>query len=105
MSILGIVLLIILVMLVLGMLPAWGHSRSWGYGPSGGLGVVLVIVLILLFMGHLLPAPIYPDKGQDICVNLGVRSPYPDRLLSSCRERKDHVEPYRIWRDRLARRD
>lgn len=50
---LGIILLIVLVMLLLGALPAWGHSREWGYGPSGGLGLVLVIVLVLVFMGRI----------------------------------------------------
>jgi hypothetical protein len=41
------VLLVVLILLLLGALPAWPHSRSWGYGPSGLLGVVLVVVLIL----------------------------------------------------------
>jgi hypothetical protein len=53
MSMLGVILLIFLVMLVLGLLPTWGHSRNWGYGPSGGLGLVLVIVLVLVFMGRI----------------------------------------------------
>jgi hypothetical protein len=48
MSILGIILLVVLVMLLLGVLPTWGHSRNWGYGPSGGLGLLLVVVLVLL---------------------------------------------------------
>lgn len=47
---LGTVLLIILVLLLLGAFPAWPHSRSWGYGPSGGLGMVLVIVLVLVLL-------------------------------------------------------
>jgi hypothetical protein len=46
----GLILLIILVLLVLGAVPAWPHSRGWGYYPSGGLGLVLVIVLILVLM-------------------------------------------------------
>lgn len=50
---LGTILIIILIMALLGALPAWGYSRSWGYYPSGGLGLVLVIVLILLLMGRL----------------------------------------------------
>jgi hypothetical protein len=41
------ILLVVLILLLLGALPAWPHSRSWGYGPSGLLGVVLVVVLIL----------------------------------------------------------
>ncbi len=48
MSILGLILLVFLVLLILGGLPTWNHSRSWGYGPSGGLGLVLVIVLVLV---------------------------------------------------------
>lgn len=50
---LGTILLIILVLLLLGAIPAWPHSRSWGYGPSGGLGVVVIILLVLLLMGRL----------------------------------------------------
>lgn len=49
----GTVLLIILVLALLGVLPAWPHARSWGYGPSGILGVVLIVVLVLLLMGRL----------------------------------------------------
>ncbi|MCL4546289.1 MAG: DUF3309 domain-containing protein [Deltaproteobacteria bacterium] len=47
---LGIILLIILIVLLLGAFPTWPHSREWGYGPSGIIGVVLVIVLILVLM-------------------------------------------------------
>lgn len=47
------ILLIILVLLLIGALPAWPHSRSWGYRPSGGLGLVLLIVLILALLGYL----------------------------------------------------
>ena len=47
----GLILLIILVLLLLGVVPRWPHSRSWGYGPSGGIGLVLVIVLILWMLG------------------------------------------------------
>jgi asparagine N-glycosylation enzyme membrane subunit Stt3 len=48
----GTVLLIVLILLLIGALPSWPHSRSWGYYPSGGLGLVVIIVLILLLMGH-----------------------------------------------------
>jgi hypothetical protein len=48
----GLVLLIVLFILLLGGLPTWGYSRNWGYGPSGGLGFLLVIVLILVLMGR-----------------------------------------------------
>lgn len=47
------ILLIILVLLLLGAIPAWPHSRSWGYGPSGGLGLILVILLILVVLGRI----------------------------------------------------
>jgi hypothetical protein len=50
---LGTILLIILVILLIGALPAWPHSRSWGYYPTGGLGLVLVIILILVLLGHI----------------------------------------------------
>jgi Protein of unknown function (DUF3309) len=50
---LGLILLIIVVLLLLGVLPAWGHSRNWGYGPSGGLGLVLLIVVVLVLMGRI----------------------------------------------------
>jgi hypothetical protein len=50
---LGTLLIVILVLAVLGSLPTWPHSRSWGYYPSGGLGLVLTIVVILLLLGRL----------------------------------------------------
>lgn len=46
------ILLIVLILLLLGVVPAWPHSRSWGYGPSGILGVILVIVLVMALMGR-----------------------------------------------------
>jgi hypothetical protein len=46
----GLILLIVLIILLLGAVPAWPHSRNWGYGPSGGLGLLLVIVIILLLL-------------------------------------------------------
>jgi Protein of unknown function (DUF3309) len=49
---LGTILLIILILLLLGALPTWPHSRSWGYYPSGGLGLILIILLILVLMGR-----------------------------------------------------
>jgi hypothetical protein len=48
----GTILLVILVLMLVGALPTWGYSRSWGRGPSGLLGLVLVIVLVLFLMGH-----------------------------------------------------
>ena len=47
------IVLIILILALLGALPSWGHSRSWGYFPSGGLGLVLVIVVILVLLGRI----------------------------------------------------
>jgi hypothetical protein len=50
---LGTILLIILILALLGALPTWGHSRNWGYGPSGGLGLVIIILIILLLLGRI----------------------------------------------------
>jgi hypothetical protein len=47
------ILLIILILLLLGAVPAWPHSRGWGYYPSGGLGLVILILLILMLMGRI----------------------------------------------------
>ena len=49
----GIILIVILVLVVIGALPTWPHSRSWGYFPSGGLGLVLLILIILLLLGRI----------------------------------------------------
>lgn len=50
---LGLILLIVVILMLIGAIPSWPHSRSWGYGPSGGIGLVLVILLVLLLMGRL----------------------------------------------------
>jgi len=50
---LGTILIVILVLALLGVLPRWSHSRSWGYAPSGGLGLVLFVVVILLILGRI----------------------------------------------------
>lgn len=50
---LGTVLLVILILMLLGVIPVWGHSRAWGYWPSGVVGTILLIVLILLLMGRI----------------------------------------------------
>ncbi|MBI1181100.1 MAG: DUF3309 family protein [Alphaproteobacteria bacterium] len=50
---LGTILLIILILLLIGALPAWPYSRGWGYAPTGGLGLVLVIVIVLLLLGRI----------------------------------------------------
>jgi hypothetical protein len=49
----GTILLIILVLFLVGALPNWPYSSSWGYYPSGGLGIIVIIVLILLLMGRI----------------------------------------------------
>jgi hypothetical protein len=50
---LGMILLIVVILMLLGAIPRWPHSRSWGYGPSGGLGLVLVIIIILVLIGRI----------------------------------------------------
>jgi Protein of unknown function (DUF3309) len=50
---LGTILLIVLILILIGALPAWPHSRSWGYWPSGGLGVVVLVIVVLLVMGRI----------------------------------------------------
>lgn len=49
----GTILLIILVLVLIGAIPAWPYSRSWGYGPSGILGLIVVVLLVLFLMGRL----------------------------------------------------
>jgi len=51
-AVLGTILLVILILLLVGALPTWGYSGGWGYYPSGGLGLLLVIVIILLALGR-----------------------------------------------------
>ena len=48
---LSLIVLIVVILLVIGAIPAWPHSRKWGYAPSGLLGIVLVIIIILMVMG------------------------------------------------------
>ena len=49
----GTLLLIVLVLALVGAFPSWGHSRSWGYGPSGVLGLIVVVLVILLLLGKI----------------------------------------------------
>lgn len=49
----GTLLIIVLILILVGAVPAWPHSRSWGYGPSGIVGVLLVVLLVLLLMGRI----------------------------------------------------
>lgn len=50
---LGTILLVILILMLVGALPTWPHSKSWGYRPTGGLGLVVLVVVVLLLMGRL----------------------------------------------------
>jgi hypothetical protein len=50
---LGTVLIVILVLALIGALPRWSHSREWGYAPTGGLGIVIFVVVILLILGRI----------------------------------------------------
>jgi len=47
------ILLIVLILMLIGALPAWPHSRGWGYGPTGGLGLVVIVLIILLLLGYI----------------------------------------------------
>ena len=47
------ILIVVLILALLGALPTWGHSRSWGYGPSGGVGLVLLILVVLFMTGRI----------------------------------------------------
>jgi hypothetical protein len=50
---LGTILLVLIILMLLGALPTWPHSKSWGYGPTGGLGLVLVIIIVLVLTGRI----------------------------------------------------
>jgi Protein of unknown function (DUF3309) len=50
---LGTILIIVVVLLLIGAFPRWGHSRNWGYYPSSGLGLVLIVLVVLLLLGRL----------------------------------------------------
>ena len=50
---LGTILLIILILMLVGVFPAWPHSNGWGYGPSGGIGLIVLVVIVLLVMGRI----------------------------------------------------
>lgn len=49
----GTILLIVLILILVGVLPAWPHARSWGYGPSGIVGVIVVVLIVLFLLGRL----------------------------------------------------
>ena len=49
----GTILLIILILILIGVIPTWSHSRDWGYAPGGIVGVILIVLLILLLMGRI----------------------------------------------------
>ncbi|QWD17157.1 DUF3309 domain-containing protein [Polynucleobacter paneuropaeus] len=50
---LGTIVLVVLILMLFGAIPVWPHSRSWGYAPSGGLGLVVVVLLILILLGRI----------------------------------------------------
>ena len=50
---LGNILLVVLILMLVGAFPSWPHSRAWGYGPTGGLGLIVIVLLILLLMGRI----------------------------------------------------
>jgi len=50
---LGTILIVVLILALLGALPRWGHSRNWGYGPSGGLGLIVAVLVILVLLGRI----------------------------------------------------
>jgi hypothetical protein len=50
---LSMIVLIVLILLLIGAIPSWPYSRSWGYGPSGGLGLVVLIIVVLLLLGRI----------------------------------------------------
>lgn len=50
---LGTILVVVLVLMLVGALPTWGHSRNWGYAPSGGLGLIVLILVVLVLTGRL----------------------------------------------------
>ncbi|HET7439727.1 MAG TPA: DUF3309 family protein [Terriglobales bacterium] len=49
----GTILIVILILALLGVLPRWSHSRTWGYGPSSGIGLILLVVVVLLVLGRI----------------------------------------------------
>ena len=49
----GTILLVILILMLIGVFPTWSHSQNWGYGPSGGLGLIVVILIVLLLLGKI----------------------------------------------------
>jgi hypothetical protein len=50
---LGTILLVVLILILVGALPSWPHSKNWGYGPSGGIGLLVLVIVVLLVMGRI----------------------------------------------------
>jgi hypothetical protein len=50
---LGTILLIVLILILIGVIPTWPHSRNWGYAPSGAVGLVVIIIIVLLLLGRI----------------------------------------------------
>ena len=74
---LSLILLIVLILILVGALPTWGHSRNWGYGPSGGLGLVVVILII----GLMISRPILSSRLSAIS---SLRSYSQQRCSATC---------------------
>lgn len=47
------ILIVLLILMLIGSVPTWGHSRNWGYGPSGGIGLIVIILVVLLLAGRI----------------------------------------------------
>ena len=92
---LSMLLLVLLVILLLGALPAWPYSRSWGYYPSGGLGIVLVIILILAD-GSLLRRLAFRSVGTPALDTAGGNA-HKDRLLYFSRRGSDAMRLRSCW--------
>ena len=61
---LGTILIVLLILALLGVLPRWSHSRSWGYAPTGGVGLVLMVVVVLLVLGRISRLLVYSGQGR-----------------------------------------
>jgi hypothetical protein len=77
---LGTILILILVLAILGALPRWPHSRGWGYYPTGGVGLILLIVVILLALGRIHRVEVESDKPRSRQKHGGLQ--VSNRLLS-----------------------
>ena len=80
---LGTVLIVILILALLGALPRWPHSRNWGYAPTGGLGLILIIVVILLLSAEFNRSGFWPKKkSRAVAAERSWRGPTPGLACS-----------------------